>query len=68
MYSSPPLQGARLALEVLDTPELYSMWKSELVVMSGRINKMRSAVVQELKNAGNTQDWSHIVNQIGMFA
>lgn len=68
MYSSPPLQGARLASEVLNTPELYKMWKDELQVMSGRINAMRSKVVSELKDAGSTKDWSHITKQIGMFA
>lgn len=68
MYSSPPIHGAKLASEVLNTPELYDMWKEELIVMSGRIMKMRSKVVEELKNVGSTKDWSHITKQIGMFA
>lgn len=44
------------------------MWEDELKLMSGRINEMRTKLVQELKDAGNTRDWSHITKQIGMFA
>jgi len=29
---------------------------------------MRAKLVKLLKDAGSTRDWSHIVNQIGMFA
>jgi len=37
-------------------------------MMSGRITEMRSALVQKLKEHGSKHDWSHITNQIGMFA
>lgn len=36
--------------------------------MSGRISEMRSALVKKLGEAGSKHDWSHITNQIGMFA
>jgi len=36
--------------------------------MSGRIMEMRSGLVSKLKAAGSVHDWSHITNQIGMFA
>ena len=29
---------------------------------------MRSGLVNELKTAGSTHDWSHVTDQIGMFA
>ena len=36
--------------------------------MASRIKDMRSLLVEELKGAGSTLDWSHITDQIGMFA
>jgi aspartate aminotransferase len=36
--------------------------------MAKRIGEMRTELVQRLKNAGSEHDWSHITDQIGMFA
>ena len=36
--------------------------------MADRMNLMRKALVEHLKKAGSTKDWSHITSQIGMFA
>ena len=36
--------------------------------MSGRMAEMRSGLVNKLKELGNEHDWSHVTNQIGMFA
>lgn len=36
--------------------------------MSKRIREMRVALVDELKKAGSTLDWSHVTTQIGMFS
>jgi len=36
--------------------------------MSGRISQSRQALVDNLKKLGSKHDWSHIVNQKGMFA
>lgn len=36
--------------------------------MANRIGSMRKLLVEELKAAGSTHDWSHITSQIGMFA
>ena len=36
--------------------------------MADRIKKMRSRLVEALKAAGSTHDWSHVASQIGMFA
>lgn len=67
MYSSPPINGARIANLILSDPSLKSMWHQELHLMSGRINTMRQSLVKELKHAGSTKDWSFITHQIGMF-
>jgi aspartate aminotransferase len=67
MYSNPPVEGARIAAEVLGDPQLKSEWHKELKGMAGRIQAMRQALVDELKAVGSTKNWSHITDQIGMF-
>ncbi|CAE7901027.1 Got2 [Symbiodinium sp. KB8] len=63
MYSSPPLQGARIVAEVLGDEKLSKQWYQECAEMAERIKKTRSDLVEALK-----KDWSHIVKQIGMFS
>lgn len=36
--------------------------------MSGRMNSMRAGLRSALEKLGNEHDWSHVTNQIGMFA
>lgn len=36
--------------------------------MAERIQDMRVQLVAKLKEVGSTHDWSHVTNQIGMFA
>ncbi|XP_022082242.1 aspartate aminotransferase, mitochondrial-like isoform X2 [Acanthaster planci] len=67
MYSNPPLNGARIASLIMNTPELNAEWKKELELMSGRIISMRTQLVDNLRKEGSTRDWSHITDQIGMF-
>jgi len=72
IYSSPPLHGARLAAHVLGDPELFGKWCEELRVMSGRVQSMRQQLADELRRVGapapDGGNWSHITDQIGMFA
>jgi len=44
------------------------MWHQDLKHMSGRMAEMRAGLVNKLKELGNEHDWSHVTNQIGMFA
>lgn len=67
-WSSCPLHGAQLADIVLRTPEIREVWDQDLLTMSGRIRKMREMFVDKLQKAGSKHDWSHILEQIGMFA
>ncbi|XP_072168681.1 aspartate aminotransferase, mitochondrial-like [Diadema setosum] len=67
MYSNPPINGARIASTILNTPDLYSLWLDELRLMSGRIISMREQLVANLKSEGSTHNWQHITDQIGMF-
>lgn len=68
MYSNPPIHGARIAAEVLNNPTLNKQWLDEVKGMADRIIKMRALLKENLENLGSGRDWSHITNQIGMFA
>lgn len=68
MYSNPPIHGARIASEILNSPALYSEWLGEVKGMADRIITMRALLKENLEKLGSKNDWSHITSQIGMFA
>jgi aspartate aminotransferase, mitochondrial len=68
LYSNPPIHGARIASEILNTPALYDQWLVEVKEMADRIITMRALLKENLEKLGSKHDWSHITNQIGMFA
>ena len=53
---------------MLTNEELTKQYYEECAFMANRIGSMRKLLVEELKAAGSTHDWSHITSQIGMFA
>uniref|UniRef100_A0A2K5RIB9 Aspartate aminotransferase n=2 Tax=Cebidae TaxID=9498 RepID=A0A2K5RIB9_CEBIM len=67
MYSNPPLNGARIAATILNTPDLRKQWLQEVKGMADRIISMRTQLVSNLKKEGSTHNWQHITDQIGMF-
>ncbi|KAI2493687.1 Aminotransferase class I and II [Fragilaria crotonensis] len=68
MYSSPPKHGSSIVKTVLSNEALTADYYQECKSMADRILEMRSKFVQALAAAGSTHDWSHVTNQIGMFA
>lgn len=68
MYSNPPIHGARIASEILTNPALNKQWLGEVKEMADRIITMRALLKDNLEKLGSKHDWSHITNQIGMFA
>lgn len=68
IYSNPPVHGARIVDIVLGDETLTSMWHQDLRDMSGRMQEMRHGLVDSLKKLGNEHNWSHVTDQIGMFA
>ncbi|KAK2592459.1 hypothetical protein QQS21_009838 [Conoideocrella luteorostrata] len=66
--SQPPRAGARLAATILSDPELFQDWLLDLRKMSGRVEKMRKALYDELIALRTPGQWDHIVSQIGMFS
>lgn len=67
-YSMPPLQGARIAATIQNSPDLSQEWHGELAKMRNRIKEMRSALVACLKEKGLEKDMSFIENQAGIFS
>ena len=68
LYSNPPIHGARIASTILNDPELNKQWLGEVKGMADRIIEMRALLKDNLEKLGSKHDWSHITNQIGMFA
>jgi aspartate aminotransferase, mitochondrial len=68
MYSNPPIHGARIASAVLNDPAFNKQWLQEVKGMADRIITMRHLLKDNLEKLGSKHDWSHITNQIGMFA
>ncbi|KAB5585641.1 pyridoxal phosphate-dependent transferase [Coniochaeta sp. 2T2.1] len=68
LYSNPPIHGARIASEILNSPKLYDQWLVEVKEMADRIITMRALLKSNLEKLGSKHDWSHITSQIGMFA
>ena len=67
MYSNPPVNGARIAATILNTPALRKEWLVEVKGMANRIISMREQLVSNLKKEGSIHNWQHITDQIGMF-
>lgn len=67
-YSNPPLYGAQIVSHVLSDPQLTKEWKDDVKTMANRIALMRNTLVDTLQQLGSKRDWTHISQQIGMFA
>jgi aromatic-amino-acid transaminase len=67
-YSSPPTHGSAIVTAVLSSAELRQKWESELAGMRERIKQMRGGLVDRLKAAGATRDFSFVTRQRGMFS
>lgn len=67
LYSNPPINGARIAAEILNDPALKEQWLQEVKGMADRMIKMRHLLKDNLEKLGSKRDWSHVTSQIGMF-
>jgi aspartate/tyrosine/aromatic aminotransferase len=67
IYSVPPQNGALIAAEVWNVPELRAQWKKELEEVSARISTTRAEFVAKLGQVSK-RDWGFIARQRGMFA
>ena len=67
LYSNPPVHGARIAAEILNNEDLRAQWLKDVKLMADRIIDVRTKLKDNLIKLGSSQNWDHIVNQIGMF-
>jgi aromatic-amino-acid transaminase len=67
-YSSPPTHGSQAVSMVLTTPELRTLWESELGQMRDRIKIMRRQLVDKIRALRADFDFSFVVEQRGMFS
>lgn len=67
MYSLPPDHGAAVVSKILNDADLRAEWEEELAGMRGRLQGMRSLLVEELRKAAPDRDFSHIERTTGMF-
>ena len=68
MYSSPPKHGSSIVKTVLSDEGLTDQYYKECALMADRISSMRTRLVEALVASGSSHDWSHVTQQIGMFA
>jgi aspartate aminotransferase len=68
MYSNPPKHGSSIVRTILSDEKLTAQYYTECKIMADRIAEMRTKLVSTLEKVGSTHDWSHVTNQIGMFA
>lgn len=68
MYSTPPLQGARIVATILRSKELTLEWEQELKAMRDRVFEMRRALIAELFVQSTETDFSFLHNQLGLFS
>eukprot|EP00818_Percolomonas_sp_WS_P005438 CAMPEP_0117444470 /NCGR_PEP_ID=MMETSP0759-20121206/5258_1 /TAXON_ID=63605 /ORGANISM="Percolomonas cosmopolitus, Strain WS" /LENGTH=430 /DNA_ID=CAMNT_0005236539 /DNA_START=80 /DNA_END=1372 /DNA_ORIENTATION=+ len=68
MYSNPPLYGARIVQCVFNDAAMSEQWHKDVIEMADRIKSMREGLVNRLEKLGSPHNWTHITDQIGMFA
>lgn len=66
-YSNPPMHGAKIVGQILQTSFLCKMWEEELGVMRVRIQQMRKELFNRLASHGKTQAFEQINRGQGMF-
>ncbi|HEY7886123.1 MAG TPA: amino acid aminotransferase [Cellvibrionaceae bacterium] len=68
LYSMPPAHGAAIVDIIYHSPELYSLWQSELANMRERIQQLREQLVGALNTCQAQRDFSFIRSERGMFS
>ncbi|KAL7053251.1 hypothetical protein AAHC03_025547 [Spirometra sp. Aus1] len=67
-WSNPPSHGATIVAKVLNDPQLYAEWKSNLREMSDRIIRTRQIFYEKLTAMRTPGNWGNIIKQRGMFS
>ncbi len=67
-YSNPSSHGGQTVASVLTSTELHQQWEQELGLMRDRIKTMRHALVEKIRAQRADFDFSHVIDQRGMFS
>ncbi|MFM2482511.1 aromatic amino acid transaminase [Celerinatantimonas sp. YJH-8] len=67
-YSTPPLFGAQIVSEVLNSQELKTIWHQEVQTMNQRIRQMRHTLVATMNDVLPGVNCEHFIRQNGMFS
>lgn len=65
MYSSPPVEGAKITAWVLE--KVKREWEREMGEMVTRMRAMRVRLVEELRALHGGRNWDHVLTTRGMF-
>ncbi len=68
IYSMPPDHGAAVVRLILTDAGLKTQWVAELAAMRDRINSVRSLLAAELNQLDNSERFSALAHQRGMFS
>lgn len=68
IYSTPPLQGGRLAAAVLSNPVLKEEWLQELEQMRQRLSSKRERLASLLEKGSRQRNFQFLREQKGMFS
>jgi len=67
-YSNPPTHGASVVANILNTPELFALWETELTGMRERIQDMREQLAKKLQGLTQSHHFDFVLQQSGMFS
>ena len=68
MYSMPPAHGGAIVMTLLNDPELYQQWKSEVNDVRQRIEAMRKLFVDTMAAKNAPRSFDFFLEQKGMFS
>jgi len=67
MYSNPPNHGAKIVGTILNDDALHAQWRGHVKTIAERVLLMRKMLHEKLIELGTPGNWSHVVDQKGMF-
>lgn len=67
-YSNPPVHGAQVISDILNTPAWSSQWSDEVAAMRQRIRAMRELAHRQMHEKAPHYDAHYLLAQQGMFS
>ncbi len=67
-YSMPPAHGSAIVRTILNDAMLNALWRDELNEMNARVNGLRNALVEKLRELTQSQRFDYFGQHKGMFS